>query len=390
MIGAAATALIAVAPALHAAESEVQSATLQAAVRNALRVPVSYQEGLVADYVPNQTFWLPAAVRAKLAAVGRSTGERPAGTFARDVLGQLLIDLAWSSSRLEGNRYSRLETKTLIEAAHEAEGKTRQEAVMVLNHKRAIEFLVDISGDDDPYARVIANMHGLLMDGLMQDQNALGTVRKRLVTIEESVYTPWQAPAQLDRMYQELCAKAKAITDPLEASFFLLTQLPYLQPFEDGNKRTARVACNLPLAKANFAPLAFLDVSDSDYFLALMTIYEKADVTVAVELFEWAYLRSVQNFAAVKQAMAEPDAFRTRVREDLSRAMQLVVVDDMTANEAVAKLDMKDEDREQLARLVDHELLALNENNHARYGLTFDQFDRWHQAQQPAEQRDTP
>ena len=87
---------------------------------------------------------------------------------------------------------------------------------------------------------------------------------------------------------------------------------------------------------------------------------------------------------------AEPDAFRTRVREDLRRAMQRVVVDDMTANEAVARFDMSEEDREQLARLVDHELLALNENNHARYALTFNQFDRWHKAQQPAEQRDTP
>lgn len=229
-------------------------------------------------------------------------------------------------------------------------------------------------------------MHGLLMDGLMQDQNALGSMRKRLVTIEESVYTPWQVPAQLGRMYQDLCAKAKAITDPRETSSFLLTQLPYLQPFEDGNKRTARVACNLPLAEANFAPLAFLDVSDQDYFLARMTLYDKADVTAAVELFEWAYLRSVQGFAAVKQAMAEPDAFRTRVREDLSRAMQRVVVDEMPATEAVVTLDLSDEDRAQLARLVDHELLALNENNHACYRLTFNQFDRRHQARQRARQ----
>ena len=80
----------------------------------ALRTPVSYQEALVADYVPNETFWLPHSLRAKLAAVGRSSGERLAGTYARDILGQLLIDLSWSSSRLEGNRYSWLKTQ----AAH--------------------------------------------------------------------------------------------------------------------------------------------------------------------------------------------------------------------------------------------------------------------------------
>jgi len=360
-----------------------QARALRAYVQRprAQRAPVSYQEGLVADYVPNQTFWLSDSLRAKLTSVGRSSGERPAGTYTRDILGQLLIDLAWSSSRLEGNRYNRLETKALIEAAQTASGKTRQETVMVLNHKRAIEFLVDIASQDDPYARVIANMHTMLMDGLMNDEHALGAIRQRLVAIEESVYTPWQAPAQLARMYKMLCEKAQRINDPLEACFFLLTQLPYLQPFDDGNKRTARVACNLPLAKANFAPLAFLDVDDDDYSVALMAVYEKADVSVAVDLFEWAYLRSVQSFAAVKQAMREPDAFRTRLRQELSMAMQQVVAKGMSADAAVATLNLTAEDSETLARLVEHELHALNEHNYARYGLTFNQFDFWHKAQ---------
>lgn len=346
----------------------------------AKRTPVAYQAGLVEDYVPSETFFLPESLRAKLAAVGQSTGERPAGTYARDILGQLLIDLSWSSSRLEGNRYSRLETKALIEAAHEAEGKTRQEAVMVLNHKRAIEFLVDVAPNDDPYRRVIANLHAMLMDGLMKDESGLGAIRHRLVVIEESTYTPPQAPAQLQRMYEMIAEKAQRVRDPLEASFFLLTQLPYLQPFEDGNKRTARVACNLPLAKANFAPLAFLDVNDQDYFYALMAIYEKADVSVMVDLFEWGYLRSVANFSAVKQAMAEPDAFRTRMRQQLSQAMQQVVVAHVTADAAAASLDIAPNDRERLARLVEHELQGLNELNHARYGLTFSQFDAWNKA----------
>lgn len=346
----------------------------------AARTPVSYQPWLIADYTPNQTFWLPLSLRNKLTAVGRSSAERPAGTYARDILSQLLIDLAWSSSRLEGNRYSRLETKTLIEAAQQAQGKTRQETVMVLNHKRAIEFLVDVAPYNDEYRRVIANMHAQLMDGLLHDESALGAIRKRFVYIEESVYVPLAAPAELERLFDLLCAKAQAITDPLEASFFILTQVAYLQPFEDGNKRTARVASNLPLAKANFAPLAFLDVDDQDYFLALMAIYEKADVRVAVDIFEWAYLRSVQNFTAVKQAMAEPDAFRTRLRRQLSQSIQQAVVQGMTPEAAVATLNIADSDREPLARLVEHELGGLTEYNHARYGLTFNQFDAWRKA----------
>jgi hypothetical protein len=359
-----------------------ESQALRAYVQQprAARTPVSYQEHLLADYTPNESFWLPSSLRSKLAAAGQSAGERPAGTFARDVLNQLLIDLSWSSSRLEGNRYTRLETKTLIEAAQKAEGKTRQETVMVLNHKRAIEFLVDIAPYNDQYRRVIANMHAQLMDGLLHDESALGALRKRLVYIEESVYVPLALPAEIERLFDLLCAKAQAIADPLEASFFLLTQVAYLQPFEDGNKRTARVASNLPLAKANYAPLAFLDVDDQDYFLALMAIYEKADVTVAVDLFEWAYLRSVQNFTAVKQAMAEPDAFRTRLRPQLSLGIQQVVVHAMTPKDSVATLDIADVDREPLMRLIERELATLTEYNHARYGLTFKQFDVWRKA----------
>lgn len=344
-----------------------------------MRNPVTYQEALVGDYVPNQTFWLPESLRAQLTAAGRSGGERPAGTYARDILGQLLIDLSWASSRLEGNRYSRLETKNLVEAGTSADGKTRQEAVMILNHKQAIEFLVDAAAHDDPFYRVIANLHSLLMDGLLRDERGLGAIRQRLVVIEDSVYTPWQVPAELDRMYRLLCEKAQRIADPLECAFFLFTQLPYLQPFEDGNKRTARIACNLPLAKANFAPLAFLDVDDADYFLALMALYEKADVSVAIDLFEWAYLRSVANFAAVKQAMGEPDAFRTRLRAELSAAVQQVVVGRLAPVQAVAELNLAAEDAIPFKTLLEHELAALNELNYARYGLSFRQYEAWQQ-----------
>ena len=341
------------------------------------RTPVTYQEHLVGSYVPNRTFWLPESLRAKLTAVGRSSGERPAGTYARDILGQLLIDLAWASSRLEGNRYSRLETKNLIEAGTSADGKTRQESVMILNHRKAIEFLVDVAAHDDPLYRVVGNLHSLLMDGLLRDERGLGTIRQRVVVIEDSVYTPWQTPAEIERMYRLLCGKAQAIADPLEGAFFLFTQLPYLQPFEDGNKRTSRVACNLPLARANFAPLAFLDVEDADYFSALLALYEKADVAVAVDLFEWAYLRSAQSYATVRQAMRDPDPFRTRLREPLNVALQGVVARGLPLPQAVAELILAPEDVAPLTALVAHELASLNEFNHARYGLTYRQFDEY-------------
>ncbi|MDB5797532.1 MAG: filamentation induced by cAMP protein Fic 1 [Paucimonas sp.] len=201
----------------------------------ALRTPVSYNAGLVENYQPNQTFLLPAGLRDKLRALGQATGERPAGTYVRDILGQLLIDLSWSSSKLEGNKYSRLETKQLIEAGQQAEGRSRLDAVMILNHKNAIEFLAEIAPHEEPYELVIANIQSLLMDGLMPNADVLGRIRERIVHIEGSVYIPLQSPLALRTLYKQVCSAAQATRDPLEAAFFLFTQLPYLQPFEDGD-----------------------------------------------------------------------------------------------------------------------------------------------------------
>jgi Fic family protein len=341
------------------------------------RIPITYQESLIADYRPNQTFWLPDNLRSKLTGLGRITGERPAGTYARDILGQLLIDLSWESSRLEGNRYSRLETKALIEAGHEADGKTRQEAVMILNHKKAIEFLVDIAPYNDRWDIAIANIHSLLMDGLLRNEDGLGAIRNRLVTIEGSVYTPWQAPHELTRMYETLCRTGEAIEDPIEASFFLFTQIPYLQPFEDGNKRTSRVSCNLPLTKANLAPLAFMDVDDEDYFGALLGLYEKTDLNAAVDLFEWAYERSVQSYSAVRESMREPDPFRMRMREQLTEAVRSVVKGGLSISMAVDALDIKDEDTAPFKTMLHNELSRLTAYNCARFGLQHSDVLTW-------------
>jgi Fic family protein len=360
-----------------------RSAALLQHVRQprASRIPISYQEFLVDNYEPNRSFWLPDKLRAKLTALGRVSGERPAGTYARDILGQLLIDLSWQSSRLEGNRYSRLETRALIEAGHEADGKTPQEAVMILNHKKAIEFLVEIAAHNDPWNVVIANIHSLLMDGLLRNEDGLGAIRRRIVTIEDSVYTPWQAPGELDRMYQRICSTGESIEDPIEASFFLFTQIPYLQPFEDGNKRTSRVSCNLPLTKANFAPLAFMDVDDGDYFGALLGLYEKADLSAAIDLFEWAYERSVQTYGAVKESMREPDPFRMRLREQLTEAVRSVIRDKLTALAAVTALNLQDEDAAPFEAMLQNEIGKLTEYNCARFGLRYPEIVAWRERQ---------
>ena len=118
---------------------------IKAYVRQArqLRPPVGYKLAFLEQYHPNQTAYLPQGLRDQLHALGRSPAEQtPAGTFARDILNRLLIDLSWASSQLEGNTYSRLDTERLIEFGQAAEGKGALETQMILNHKQAIEYLV--------------------------------------------------------------------------------------------------------------------------------------------------------------------------------------------------------------------------------------------------------
>ncbi len=104
------------------------------------RAPVGYIHEFLLSYEPNETFYLAADHRRKLKTLGQVEAVvQPAGTYARNILDRLLIDLSWNSSRLEGNTYSLLETKRLIELGETATGKEVSEAQMILNHKAAIE-----------------------------------------------------------------------------------------------------------------------------------------------------------------------------------------------------------------------------------------------------------
>lgn len=142
------------------------------------RKPVGYDRVFLEAYRPNESHYLSQAVRDHLYRIGRSPdGERPAGTYARDMLGRLLIDLSWASSRLEGNTYTRLDTQNLIELGQVAKGKDRREAQMILNHKAAIELMVEQAAEVGFNRYAILNLHALLSDNLLADPQACGRLR---------------------------------------------------------------------------------------------------------------------------------------------------------------------------------------------------------------------
>jgi len=219
---------------------------------------VSYERAFVDDYLPNESSLLPGSLAATLYDSGRAGGQQPAGTVARKVLEQLRIDLSWQSSRLEGNRKSLLDTRELF--AYGRGDSSDPEVTMLLNHKAAIEFMVDAVPEQGITVPVVRNLHALLMQALLDDPNSPGAIRRRIVAIEGSVYQPTQVPLLLEEVLTEIVDKARLIRNPIEAAFFLWVNLAYLQPFEDGNKRTSRLSANLPLLIYNCAPLSFLDV----------------------------------------------------------------------------------------------------------------------------------
>lgn len=292
-----------------------------------------------------------------------------------------MIDLSWHSSRLEGNRKSLLDTQELF-----AKGRTPGDdldAIMLLNHKEAIEFIVDAVPEYGVREDVVRNIQSLLMQELLANPEAVGAIRRTLVNISDSVYVPAQAPHLLEEMLRLVIDKVRNIKNPVEAAFFLWVNTAYLQPFEDGNKRTSRLCANLPLLLQNCAPLSFLDVESPDYALAALGIYERRDATLAAELFEWTYLRSIRKYEVIIQSMGAPNPFRLRYREQLGEAVRQVVNDGLPMDAVVASLALPLEDQAAFRGVLQEELRYLETYNCARYRLSIRLTEAWIQRGRP-------
>ncbi len=348
------------------------------------RKPVGHDRGFLDAYRPNVTAYLTPADRARLRKLGTPPmAAQPAGTFARQVLSRLLIDLSWNSSRLEGNTYSLLDTRRLIEFGHEAEGRHQLEARMILNHKDAIEFLVGAAEDIGFNRYTILNLHAILANDLLGDAGAAGRLRRMAVGIEGSVFHPLEVPQLIEECFDQVLATAAAIADPFEQSFFVMVHLPYLQPFDDVNKRVSRLAANIPLIKGNLSPLSFTEVPRSAYTDAILGVYELNQVELLRDVYLWAYERSVERYAAIRQSLGEPDPFRLRYRSALRGVVAEIVTRGMGRAAAAARIatwareNIEEAARERFRELAEGELLGLHEGNFARYPITPAAFQAW-------------
>ncbi len=349
-----------------------------------LRKPVGYSSSFLTDYRPNRSRYLTSTESKHLGSLGRTSDDvQAAGTYAQQILNRLLIDLSWNSSRLEGNTYSLLETQRLIELGEAADGKGAKNAQMILNHKSAIEFLVQSVEDIGFNRMTILNLHALLSDNLLEDPTASGRIRREAVGISGSVFLPLGVPQRIEENFDQVLATAAAIKDPFEQAFFVMVQLPYLQPFIDVNKRVSRLAANIPLIKANLAPLSFVAVPEDAYVRGLLGVYELNRVDLLKDVFLWAYERSSARYAALRQSLGEPDQFRLKHRMALKTVIAEVIrkcLDQKAAANHIAKQAATviiTADHARFIEAAENELLAMHEGNFARYQVRPSEFAAW-------------
>ncbi|MFM0739990.1 Fic family protein [Paraburkholderia xenovorans] len=346
------------------------------------RQPVGYDRAFLERYRPNHDAYLSQEQRDRLHQWGRTSADvRPAGTYARDIMSRLLIDLSWASSRLEGNTYSRLDTLRLIEQGQAAHGKGAQETQMILNHKAAIEMIVE-SADEVGFNRfTVLNLHAILSDNLMSDPFASGRLRVREVEISGTVFYPLAGPQQISECFEMLLNKAAQIDDPFEQAFFSMVHLPYLQPFEDVNKRVSRLTANIPLIRQNLCPLSFVDVPEKAYIEGTLGVYETNRVELLRDVFIWAYERSCQRYLAIRQSIGEPDAFRLKYRNALIDVVQDVIRSGIEGTraeiETLAQKRVAAADVSSFVDAIQADLDHLYLGNVARYRLRLSEFERW-------------
>ncbi len=168
-----------------------------------------------------------------------------------------------------------------------------------------------------------------------------------------------------------------------------MVHLPYLQPFDDVNKRVSRMAANIPFIKANLSPLSFTDLPRGLYAHAVLGVYELNRIELLRDVFVWSYQRSAARYAAVRQSLGEPDPFRLRYRDALRAVVGEVVRGQMDRRTAAAHVEswaaahVEEADRASFREVAETELLGLHEGNFARYTLRPAEFATWQKRWNP-------
>lgn len=200
----------------------------------------------------------------------------------RKEMERLGIDLSWKSSQIEGNTYSLLETERLLRESKTADGKTKEEAVMLLNHKDALRFILD----NPDYLQTLSvshieDIHQLLTKELSVDRG----IRHRRVGITGTNDHPLDNEFQIREAMRDTCELINGKENIFEKALLALVLLSYIQAFADGNKRTARITSNAILIANGYCPLSFRSVDSIDYKKAMLVFYEQNNIYAFKQIF---------------------------------------------------------------------------------------------------------
>ncbi len=211
----------------------------------------------------------------------------------RKEMERLGIDLSWKSSQIEGNTYSLLETERLLKEKQTANGKTKEEAVMILNHKDALDFILDMPDflKDLTVARIV-EIHSILTKELGVDRN----IRHRRVGITGTKYTPLDNKFQIREALEDSTRLINSKSNIFEKALLALVLLSYIQAFTDGNKRTARIVSNGILIANGYCPISFRTVDSIDYKKAMLMFYEQNNIAAFKRIFIDQFLFAVKTY----------------------------------------------------------------------------------------------
>ena len=214
-------------------------------------------------------------------------------TTYRKEMERLGVDLSWKSSQIEGNTYSLLETERLLRESKTASGKTQEEAVMLLNHKHTLRFLLDNKDYlKELSIRRIEDIQSLLVEGLDTEKG----LRHRRVGITGTNYRPLDNEFQIREALESTCSIINQRQNVFEKALLALLLISYIQPFTDGNKRTSRLVCNGILMANNYCPISFRTVDSIDYKKAMLIFYEQNNIVPFKEIFISQYKFAVEEY----------------------------------------------------------------------------------------------
>lgn len=305
-----------------------------------MRERVRYQRDFLSNYKPNLTRYLEEPLLDKLHQAGSLDYEYPydpSTDSGRRVFERFLVDLSFASSRLEGVDTDYLQTERLVlRLNRDSSSQDRTHAIIILNHKDAIEMLlrgvVAESGLSpmDFNLMTVCDVHAQLTKNLLIDPNNVGQLRRLEVNIEGSSYVPESNFGDLRESLTEILEKCREIRDPFEQSLFALVHLSYLQPFVDGNKRTARILANLPLIRSGLCPLSFLGTPKSAYVNGMLGVYELNRTELIRDVFLSTYVQSSYQFHQDRERMTSPSQLSLLYRSEIHATIRQLIIDDPT------------------------------------------------------------